>query len=286
MTEYENERPTTQNKYVTPRVGTLSATGFVIIGLVTWAIHRNFSNQISSEWTPSNPSYLIHWIWLSGIIYGLATGACWIATIVQARYWRWVLRTAFVTSLALLRFKLDQVNEPSLLREFINLGSVCLCQSILFFWLRVPNWEIGNVETDPTQRSQYGTGDILIITTVVAVLLAFAIRFPPPIDQLSYWPVRIAGWVIEPLIAAMIALGVLSRKKALAKIVGAIVLASTLVAGLSAAEMTLTNANPDHIQYYFLFYANMVVAFVSTICLLSIAGCLQGSLPPTATLDS
>ena len=82
----------TQSKYIRPRLGNRSVTilGLFLFAAITLAtkflLDRESETVVTESMTYSQFASLM---WLTGLIYGVAAGGCWLATIVTARYKRW-----------------------------------------------------------------------------------------------------------------------------------------------------------------------------------------------------
>jgi hypothetical protein len=265
-------------KYITPRLGRRSGfvLGLMCIGAITlcagYLRNLNANTLVSESLALSQFRYLM---WLTGMTYGVAAGVCWLATIVDARYVRWMARAGTVVLLSLVQERLGMENW---LRSLSNLGGLVFFQCLLFYRLGVPNWMTGEgrvATNNALRKGQFGIGDIVIATTCIAFLLAIAIRYRTPVDPLGYWLVLTLFWLVGPLIAACTALSFLNRQGlSIGLLAIAVLLAVGGIAGLTAAELLLIDSrqgpatvtvgiNPS-------FYGRIILGYLLTFVLFCI----------------
>jgi hypothetical protein len=273
-----------RSNYITPQLGTWSLVGFCLLAAVLWFIDGKLRELVDLPLRSVDafPNPLMLSVWISGIIYGFASGVCWVTTVVTARYWRWLLRACLLGGLVWLKVELNPLDEPNWIREGLNLAGVAVVQCMLFFWLRVPNWSLN--DRPQTINWQFGIGDVVILTTVVAILFALAIRHPAPagLAPLEYWVVLLVGWFLQPIIAALLALGLLHRERrsGLCRLIAALGISMGGVLAISFADSRFAGAGqqpPMDVMVFAYFYGNLVAAFVITMLIIVIVGCLQGA---------
>jgi hypothetical protein len=226
--------------------------------------------------------------WMIGMTYGLASGGCWLATVIQARWKRWTVRAGSVLLLALVQSRLSASGG---LAPLANLGGLVCAQCLLFAGLRIPDWSM--VEPDSTaggrpRRWQFGSGDLVIATTCAAILLAIAIRFPSPIDPLPYWLVLCVFWQVAPLIAYCTARGLLSRGLVDAGLwLGlAVLLAAGIAIVLAAAESRLSEVSEQTAWQSAALYARLMASHGMWFALFGIAARVQAEPARSAAAAS
>lgn len=266
-------------KYVAPRLGRRSGFIFGLMCLGAIALcagylqNLNANTLVSESLTLSQFRYLM---WLTGMTYGVAAGVCWLTTIVDARYVRWLARAGTVLLLSLVQERLGMDNW---LRSLSNLGGLVCFQCMLFYRLGVPNWVTGEgrLATDTAARKgQFGIGDIVIATTCIAFLLAIAIRYRTPVDPLGYWLVLTLAWLVGPLIAACTALSLMNRQGlSIGLLAIAVLLAVAGIAGLTAAELLLIDSRQGGPTSFTArinasFYGRIIVGYLLTFVLFCI----------------
>jgi hypothetical protein len=278
-----------ETKYITPQLGRRSVfiLGLMFIAAITFSAaylrNLNTNTLISESLALSHFRYLM---WLTGMTYGLAAGVCWFATIVNARYLRWLTRAATVIVLAVAQQRLGMENW---LRSLSNLGGLVFFQCMLFYWLGVPNWQTdrGHLTiSKESRKGQFGIGDIVIATTCIAFLFAIAIRYRAPIDPLGYWLVLGLFWLIGPLIAACTALSFLNRGGlSIGLLAFAILLAVCGIAGLTAAELLLIDSVRGgrpiaNVGINASFYGRIILSYLLTFVLFCIVAKTDTIAPP------
>ncbi|MGI9471300.1 MAG: hypothetical protein ACR2NZ_07215, partial [Rubripirellula sp.] len=218
--------PTT---YSTPRVGG-TTTGL----LVAWFIVNAFAHfRLTSADAPESASIC----WHIGIAMGFASIGSWMATSLENP----VKRTSVRLLLALLYVVLvNHVTQSGWIRHGVDIIGLQLSQGVVFFALRIPTWESRRISGGTSKRSRYqfGIGEIIVMMTFVAVLLALARQYSSPIPGSTYWLVLTLYWIAAPLIAAGYALAGLAPRwaKGLSLLVVAWSLSGLSAAGMSMAE--------------------------------------------------
>ncbi|MFK8114857.1 MAG: hypothetical protein AB8B91_21830 [Rubripirellula sp.] len=286
MTQTETSPQATSSKYVTPRFGPWAIGMLCVLGISIWLIYRKHQSLAGEELISTEgrfTSLLALSLWFSGVIYGLASAACWLATVVKDRYLRWLVRVIAVACLAWLSVDVQtEVKGTQWLEESLNLSGVVLLQCILFFWMKVPSWSAaGRLDQDVSR--QFGIGDIVVLTTMVAIVFAMAIRYSTPIEPLRYWSVLVLAWLLQPLIAATVALGVLHRHR----LAGAFLLLTAIMGagvgavGLAFAELQWGGLEGKFdFEAYAICYGYLIAGSSLAFLFVAIAGCLQGCIEP------
>lgn len=292
-------------KYVTPRLGILSACILCVMGFWIFVLQHEFQEYLQQHdlFTEKAQQFnTISIISLSGIVFGLATTGCWLTTILQSRFVRWIVRIGIIGSAVLLSCQFPTLEKTNWLRELINFSGLALTQCILFFWIGVPNWKrVNQDDYEQDTKRQYGIGDIVITTTVVAILLATGIRYAAPIAPLTYWLVLVVCWCVLSFLAAGIIFGVLglTHARQFISLGGVMVMATAGVFALSFAEILSENPantlnvwvdslfaenaladsssrqNTVTVTEYAICYGNFAASYLATVAFVAIAGRVQ-----------
>lgn len=261
-----------ESQYIKPRLGrgAIFILGLIFIAAITAT--AAYLRQVGTTTVvyESLARSQIRWLmWLTGMSYGLAAGAFWLATILKGRYLRWVVRAATVIVVAAAQ---QHLGTEGWLFSLSNLGGLVCCQCMLFHWLGVPNWTTGKrllTSGEGLRKTQFGIGDIVTATTCIALLLAIAIRFQTAIDPLGYWLVFTLFWINGPLITGCVALLILNQQ---GLSVGLLALVALLVAcgilGLAAAEW---HAAGSDLAINASLYTRVVLSYVLTFVLFCVA---------------
>lgn len=221
---------------------------------------------------------------LLGMCYGVASGLCWLATAIDNPFARYVIR---LIVLIVAAFACNKIGTEDWMRNLSNIGGFLIGQSLLFFTLRVPDWEPSVVRPSQSSASvesprQFGIGDVVIATTSFALLLAIIIRYLTPIESASYWLVMTFVWAIGPLIAACLGLAALSRTVMVSvglTLLGLMLGASGTV-GLAVADYRIAQMIPS-ITFGVSKYGLMMLGFVIVVSVTAIAGRIQPAAEPT-----
>ncbi len=231
---------------------------------------------------------------LLGLCYGVASGLCWLATAIANPFARYLVRVILLIAIACAA---NQIATENWLRNLSSIGGFLIGQCLVFFTLRVPDWEPraicpGQSSAAVESRRQFGIGDVVIATTSIALLLAIVIRYLTPIESASYWLVMALVWGIGPLIAACLDLAVLSRN-AIGSI-GLALLGLTLAIsgtiGLSIAEYRIAEAIAS-VSEGIARYGLIMLGYLIAVAIFGIAGRIQSAAEPNteatpAELDS
>jgi hypothetical protein len=197
-------------RQITPtRIPILGPVIFVLIGLATVTI---VCFVIQSR-IPSQGSFDRHRQEMipAGCVYGLVAAGCWLATAIDHRYARFVIRALIVIAASWLFGQLRDTRPW--LQTIADFSGLAIAQCTIFFWLQVPAWRMGRPDSNrqqPISGNQFGIADIAIATLVVALLLALMIRYSPPIQILGYWLMSIAVWTGGAAVTMLLAKGMTS----------------------------------------------------------------------------
>ena len=231
---------------------------------------------------------------LLGLCYGVASGLCWLATAIANPFARYLARVILLIALA---FAANQIATENWLRNLSNIGGFLIGQCLMFFTLRVPDWEprvIRPVQSSASleSRRQFGIGDVVITTTSIALLLAIVIRYLTPIESASYWLVMVLVWSIGPSIAACLDLAALSQNASgsISLSLLGLMLAASGIIGLSIAEYKIAEAIAS-VSEGISHYGLIMLGYLLGVAIFAIAGRIQSAAEPiteatSAELDS
>jgi hypothetical protein len=124
------------------------------------------------------------WAWLGSMWAGWA-GCVWISSSIRNSF----LKFAFLAMVVGWHADWMAVTrEQPMLRYLVMLGGYGVTQTILFRLLRVPDWSLGPFRLIPTddRKGQFSILELLLLTTVMAVLITAAKRYEPPGGQV-FW---------------------------------------------------------------------------------------------------
>jgi hypothetical protein len=193
---------------ITPTLslGKLALIGLVTVATVWFVVHSrvsrgNYSGNEVRELLPA------------GCIYGLLAAGCWLATVVDHRYGRLVIRALMVVGATTLLGAVREYREW--LQTAADFSGLAIIQCALFFWFQVPKWQSSwsaNSNQRESRNDQFAIADIVIATTVIALLFSLAIRYSPAIRPAAYWLVLAAAWSGGGVVTTCIAKGMTSKK--------------------------------------------------------------------------
>ncbi|MGI9470776.1 MAG: hypothetical protein ACR2NZ_04550 [Rubripirellula sp.] len=94
---------------------------------------------------------------LQGLLFGIAAGLCWMATILHNAIPRNLIRALVVAALS---FVAAWLLDSEWIRQVVQLAGIVLVQSMLFSWVGVPVWRWSSEASvsDPRSADQ-GSGD-------------------------------------------------------------------------------------------------------------------------------
>lgn len=250
----------------------------ILIGSYTVAIGGYFATVAagSERIVELTPGRLL----LIGCLYGWVAAGCWLATAVESRWLRLVARAGLVIAAT---WALSALRETrGVFQTAADFTGLALVQSLLFFWFRLPSWRSRRFAADPAvapPADQYSIADVIIVTTLVAILLALAIRFSPAIDPVSYWLVLISTWIACGLVSYAIARGLLTRRVVRAGwwLLLGIGWGGSGVYAIAAADSMLSQGRlvDQSIRVFAGHYGLILVGFFSTFLLLAALGRLE-----------
>ena len=238
-----------------------------------------------SEVLISRRYFLIHCC-LVGAVFGALSAACWVATAVK-RYW---IRYAFQAGIVLLFSAVLSalISYESWLLSLANCAGLIVSHNLLFGWMNIPFFNESSKNPLLSKR-QFSVGGILTVTTVAALMMIFARRFPPPVRSDQYWLVLISSWIFIPLSGGVIAKAVLSRYVNSSLVwfgLGSIMIVAG-TSGLAIAECLVSpisngdgslSINDESFIYYFIFYLAIFLGYNASMGATALAG-RRGSPP-------
>lgn len=283
-----------QENHITPKLGVWSVAILSAMFLGLFILYRNFA-LLSDRAYWDTDDWTQRYVLLAGGVTGLLCSANWIGSALQNPFLRWTLRMSMVFLLAQF---MNRMNSDGWIQNALDLSGIAIFQSALFFAFKVPAWEnsfASSENTTVSPRRQFGIGDVVIATTLIAILLAIATRLESPVNVAGYWAVLLGTWATASVIAACFAKAVLSKKvtRSIALLAIAVALTVGGVWGLASAEASFgwaadRTASAQKVQEQFdahvLLYGKIASVFSVAILVTAIAGCVQASTEKT--LDS
>ena len=211
-----------------------------------------------------------------GAAMGLALGVAWLAGSFRSSQGRFATRFLVAAVYTLVASVLTR--QPWF-RHGANIGGLIVAQSLVFFALRIPAWRTHHPNTKEPSIGprQFGVGELLMLTTCVALLLMMGGRYAPPIDGRLYWSVLILFWVAAPIMTASIAgCGLASRAfPFLLSGTSVIVLLAGIPFLLSLAESRF--GNEETLNILVPRYASVILGCATTFAVLAISGRIDAS---------
>ena len=263
---------------------TLNLLAFTVFGF-----SDNASAPPTAKTSPENAILTINngRSWMSGATFGLLASVSWLATSLANSLARLSVRILAAIACLLL---LPWFSTPDLLRHAVSISGLILVQPFVFFLFGIPDWTglLGGTlvgfrlkqKTETSQQpevAQFSIGEIIALTTVVALLLAATLRYAPPVNSLVYWPVLISSWVMLHTITALTIRVVMFHEFI---VLAFLILAMTLtITGLGFAEHFTSQSSTD-VGAYFQLYGLFIGAFAFSIAVLSAANASE--IKPTA----
>lgn len=214
--------------------------GLATVTIVWFVVRSRIPSQGSLD---RHPQEMIP----AGCVYGLVAAGCWFATAIDHRYARFAIRALIVVAASWLFGQLRDTRPW--LQTAADFSGLAIAQCTIFFWLQVPPWRMGRPDSprqQPIKGNQFGIADIAIATFVIALLLAFMIRYSPAVKPLGgYWLVAIAVWTGGAAVTMLLAKGMTSAgtSRTLLMLVLSLILA--LVGGYAIG---IANSIVDHGQ--------------------------------------
>lgn len=225
-------------------------TGWLVINLLlllaTSSLGDHSKTQIATDANLASPPLLTTQgqSWMAGTVLGLITFISWLATSISSSFARFLTRIMAAVGCVML---LTICCTPDMLRHAISVSGILLVQPIIFVLLAIPCWTTSlsgvartsrlNKITEASQQPklpQFHVGELITLTTLVALLLATSRQYTPPVASLVYWPVLICSWFFLQTIAALTIRVVMFRQLRLLVILLPVIVITTW--GLAKAE--------------------------------------------------
>ncbi len=225
-------------------------TGWLVINLLlllaTSSLGDHSKTQIATDANLASPPLLTTQgqSWMAGTALGLITFISWLATSISSSFARFLTRIMAAVGCVML---LTICCTPDMLRHAISVSGILLVQPIIFVLLAIPCWTTSlsgvartsrlNKITEASQQPklpQFHVGELITLTTLVALLLATSRQYTPPVASLVYWPVLICSWFFLQTIAALTIRVVMFRQLRLLVILLPVIVITTW--GLAKAE--------------------------------------------------
>ncbi len=205
----------------------------------------------------------------AGCIYGLLATGCWMSTVVSHRYGRLLIRVLLVIAATLLLSVLRESRDW--FQTAADFSGITIMQCMLFFWFQVPRWRTsGSIGSNARQGrgDQFGIADIAIVTTVMAILFALAVRYSPSIKPVGYWLVLTATWVGGATVTTCIAAGITSKSiwRALLFLMLALSLAVFGTYGIAIADSIVDEGKVSYetVNRFASYYGRVVWGYLLT----------------------
>ena len=232
-------------------------TGWLVINfllfLATYPVSDHSETQIAPHANLVAPQLLTTQVqsWMAGTVLGLITFISWLATSISGSFVRFSTRIMAAVGCI---FLLTACCTPDMLRHSISVSGILLVQPFIFVILAIPRWttslsgiaRTSRLEkiTEASQQPelpQFHVGELITLTTLVALLLAASRQFTPPVASLVYWPVLICSWFFLQTIAALTIRVVMFRQLRLLVFLLPLILLTTW--GLAKAEMLVAEGS-------------------------------------------
>ncbi len=210
----------------------------------------------------------------TGCIYGLLATGCWLSTAIRHRYARLLCRIVFVIAATLLHSDLRE--SRSWIQTAADFTGMAIAQSAIFFWFQVPAWRT-SWSTNEFERAakghRFAVADIAVTTLVVAILLAFAIRYSPSSQPSKYWMVLTTAWIGGAIVTSCIASGMTTRstRQAIGWILFAELLAvlGTYAIAIADSMVDEGKVRNESVAVFVSYYGRVVAGYVTTFLIFS-----------------
>ncbi|WP_186776075.1 hypothetical protein [Rubripirellula reticaptiva] len=264
---------TDHDHVVSPRLGIWS------VGLIAlFVVIVTIAGVAATAWQSGRSSYpsaeglymLMLTLTIVGIVFGLASGAIWIASWIRTAWIKYASRILVVVAAAMM---LNALGTYDWLRNLSNMGGLCLAQCTIFLLLKVPAWSagIGDHASRLSRRRQFQISDVILATACTAGLLTVVRHYSTPVSEAEYWIVTVAIWLLGPLMATCVNFAFLDSRRmrrwtlAAASVLMAIAGGTGLALAQEAVDATgvaFTEAAPFYLAFMFGYVISLsVVAF-------------------------
>lgn len=224
--------------------------------------------------------------WQYGLLFGVASGCCWLPSAIGNPLLRVVVRILVVGLFALLltwfvnlKWVTEALSLPGL--HAVNLAGFLLAQTLAFALIGVPSWKWSGEKGHASGSShvRFQIADLLALTTAFACLLGLTMRYESPIEaQSRYWTVLMITWLSAPIIAGSAALASLacSVRARLAWCVLGVLVIGCLGIGGGLSEKWSEPTPLVEILPHAMLYTLIFAAYGLTLFMFGQAGRLQG----------
>lgn len=267
---YGETRLTDRNSFIAPRAGLVT-----ILLAALWAV------VIGCFWEsdPAVPAIALRVTGLLaavGILYGMVGWICWTLAALSNLWLRALASLAVAVAASYSEWKLlggDINSREMIIKHAISFGGLMLSQSMIFFWLAIPDWGRGRQSPTANLSRQYTIGGVLVITLGTAILLAAARRYVPPITPTEYWLWLLALWTVLPLTSAGIATRILHlrRDRRTHCLIGATTLAMSASIALGIADARFGNGGTQWVTAAYC-YGVIIFSSMAVVGLMGLAG--------------
>ncbi len=208
---------------------------------------------------------------LTGCVYGLTLGWCWLATALPWRY----RFPAILAMVALASYTLQLKNDLSQVRYLVSLGGMVVAQYLAFFLAGISDWSSRPDNTNQ-RRSQFSVVSVLALTTGMAILLSLAIGYHPPIDREVYWSGLVASWLGLPVIMVCLCVAALTNRRGMA-VAWLTMGLLALLAACWCLALYDHRATEQEFDRLFPMYLSLIGTTAATVLCFAFAACLTKS---------
>lgn len=258
--------------YITPQRGGMTVGWLTLASIALGSLSLLHVNEIEADEVTNTTRSLV------GAAMGLALGGVWLAGAFRSSRRRFATRFLVAAMYTLVASILTQ--QPWL-RHGANIGGLIVAQCIVFFALRIPTWQTRHPEShEPSIGArQFGVGEVLVLTSCVALLLTIGQRYATPIESRLYWSVLILFWIATPILMASIALGSLASRFVRALLSGTCMIALLVGIPLAMSFAESRLGNEETLDMLVPRYAFVILGCAATFSVLAICGRIDASHP-------
>ncbi|TWU54438.1 hypothetical protein Poly51_31570 [Rubripirellula tenax] len=224
-----------------------------------------------------------------GVVFGLTSGAIWIASCIGKPWIQFFVRVLIVGVAAML---LNFLGTNDWLRHLSNIGGLGLAQCVVFLLFHIPKWttkRAGEAISDQRSR-QFRLSDLIMATACAAALLTAIRHYATPVAEVDYWTITVAIWGLGPLMAASVNYAFLDHRR-LRRVTMALAAVSFAVLGglgLGLAQAKFDPANlralvdgkPPSVTFQDAapFYLAFMIGYLLALAIVAFSGAYQTRL--------
>lgn len=223
---------------------------------------------------PSYSDLQLQEMFPAGCVYGLLATGCWLSTAISHRYARLVARILIVCGATLLYSDLRE--SRIWIQTAADFTGMAIAQSAIFFWFQVPNWRTSWSAYEFERKGkdhQFGIADIVVATSVVAILFSLATHYSPSIQPTPYWIVLSAAWIGGAIVTTCIATGMTTKStwQAIVSIMFAELLAVLGTYAIAIADSIVDEGSVSYgtVAVFVSYYGRVVAGYVTTFLIFS-----------------